>query len=98
MTTKSFGTLLMIVSLFIGFALFAFSDWNGRIGFIQNVRYAALIELSPETYSSGLFIPAKNVTLAHGLLFSLLLFCSGLIIKLGLVESSLLTKWLPFLK
>jgi hypothetical protein len=98
MTVKSFGTLLISLSIFCIFVLFVFSEWNIQLGIIDNIRYAKLIELSPQDYSFGKYIPERNLTLGQGMIIPLVFTVIGVVLNRELFDGELFKKWLPFLK
>jgi hypothetical protein len=99
MSIKSFGTLLIIVGIFLSFALFVFCQWNANIDFIANIRYATLIELSPAVGFKGLsnYEPAVAITLGQGLLLPFLFAAIGVILNREVLDSKFVISLLPFL-
>jgi hypothetical protein len=99
MSIKSFGTLLIIVGIFLSFALFVFCQWNANIDFIANIRYATLIELSPAVGFKGLsnYEPAVAITLGQGLLLPFLFAAIGVLLNREILDSKFVISLLPFL-
>lgn len=98
MTIKSFGALLVGIGIFGVFVLFSFSEWNVQLDFIENIRYAKLIEIAPSSYNGAKFIEADVITLGQGLLLPLFVVGAGLVFNRELIEPKLVIKNLPFLK
>jgi len=101
MRVRKFGTLLIVGGVFLLFACFIFADWRSHQDFMTNIRYAYLIELSPEVgsrYDSQNFKPASVIRLGQGLLLPILTICLGVILNRGVFDSKTVVKLLPFLK
>ena len=93
MTVKSFSSILIGIGIFLIFAFFVFSKWNVNLDFIQNIRYATLMEIeSDSSYKT------TKITLGQGLLFPILIIGVGVALTRNIIDSDLVIKVLPFLK
>lgn len=107
MQIKSFGTLLIIIGLFMSFSFFIFCQWRMDLDFMGNLHYAALYEYSTldPNAAPGVgylrFSPTyivHKITLGQSLLLPLFLVLIGIVFNREVLESKLVIKLLPFLK
>lgn len=92
MSVKSFSSLLIGLGVFVAFSMFAFCNWRPDFDFISNIRYAVLFEWEGETSYAK-----ESISLAQGLILPVIIIGLGLSVRVGIVESKHVIRFLPFL-
>jgi hypothetical protein len=83
MQIKSFGTLLIVIGIFLSFLLFVISGWSPEFDFISNIRYAEIIQ--------------HYLLLGQALLLPAFIVSIGILFNREVFDSKSLTKLIPFL-